>query len=155
MTTMTKCAVITLMAAVSLTSDARANDGPKKQCSLATLRGSYIFTATGFNIVNGVPVPKTIAELIDFEGDGLLSVPGGTLSVNGMITQIQPGGVGTYTLEQDCTGTVAFNGGPSFRLFITNAKSGTMVQTNPNTVFQGHVTFLRELPRHPNDGQED
>src|SRR5262245_48680386 len=155
MTTMTKRTVIALMAAVSLTGDARADGGPKKQCSLATLRGSYIFTATGFNIVNGVSVPKTIVELIDFEGDGLLSVPGGTLSVNGAITQIQPGGVGDYTLEADCTGTVAFNGGPSFRLFLVGVKSGTMIQTNPNTVFQGHVTFLRELPRQAHDAQED
>src|SRR6266853_831252 len=73
-------------------------------CTLKTLRGSYVFAASGFTIVAGVVQPKAIVEVIDFNGDGTLSVPAATRSVNGVIAQIPPGGVGDYTVEAGCTG---------------------------------------------------
>jgi len=55
----------------------------------------YVFTASGFNIVSGVPQPKAIVELIRFFRDGTLDAPGGTVSINGSINPIpipgQPG----------------------------------------------------------------
>jgi len=90
-----------------------------KECNLGTLPGSYVFAANGYNIVGGVAQPKAIIELIDFDGDGTLSVPGGTRSLNGAVAQIQPGGGGTYTLEENCTGTLAFTGGPSFDIYLS------------------------------------
>jgi hypothetical protein len=114
-----------------------------KKCSLATLRGSYVFAANGYNIVGGAAQPKTIVELIDFNGDGTLSVPGGTRSLNGVIAQIPPGGGGDYTLEQDCTGTLAFSGGPTFDIYVSPlGETVWMIQTTPNTVFQGPATRL-------------
>ena len=50
----------------------------------STLDGLYVFTAPGFNIVAGVPQPKAIVELIDFHGDGELTVPAATVSINGV-----------------------------------------------------------------------
>ena len=47
---------------------ALADDG--KACTVQTLRGSYLFAASGFNIVAGVAQPKAIVEGIDFNGDG-------------------------------------------------------------------------------------
>lgn len=109
-------------------------------CSLRTLRGTYVFSASGFNIVAGVAQPKAIVEVIRFNGDGTLSVPAATVSLNGVIIRSLPGGFGTYTIEDDCTGTVAFNG-PTFDAFVSrDGDSLSMIQTNPNTVFQGTAT---------------
>ena len=49
-------------------------------CSFKTLmlHGSYVFAATGYNIVSGVAQPKAIVEVINFNGDGTLSVPAAT-----------------------------------------------------------------------------
>lgn len=112
------------------------------ECDVRRLRGSYIFTASGYNIVGGVPQPKTIVELIDFNGDGTLTVPGGTVSINGNVVQ-NVSGVGAYTLDAECRGTVTFTPGPSFDIFVEpNGKQAVMIQTNPGTVFQGIVTRL-------------
>jgi hypothetical protein len=114
-----------------------------KACNLGTLSGSYVFAADGYNIVSGLAQPKAIVELIDFNGDGTLSVPGGTRSVNGVVAQIPPGGAGDYTVEQGCTGTLVFSGGPSFDIHIApHGETVWMIQTNPNTVFQGRATRL-------------
>ena len=68
------------------------------------------------------------------------TVPAATLSANGVIIRSLPGGFGTYTVEDDCTGTVAFNG-PTFDAFLSRtATTISMIQTNPNTVFQGLAT---------------
>ncbi len=110
-------------------------------CGLETLRGTYVFGATGFNIVAGVALPKAIAEVIEFNGDGTLSVPAATLSVNGVIIRSLPG-VGTYAVEDDCSGTIAF-AGPAFDIFIErNAETVWMIQTNSNTVLQGTATRI-------------
>jgi hypothetical protein len=106
-------------------------------CSLKTLRGSYVFAANGYNIVSGVAQPKTIVEVIDFNGDGTLSVPAVTLSVNGVIARPPIGGTGSYTVDAACTGTITF-AGPLFDIFISpNGEKLWMIQTNAGTVFQG------------------
>jgi hypothetical protein len=115
-----------------------ANPG---NCSLHTLRGSYVFAASGYNIAGGVAIPKAIVEPIDFHGDGTLSVPAATVSVNGMINRIAPGPGGEYTLDAACKGTLTFTGGPSFDIYLApSGNTGWMIQINPNTVFQGTVT---------------
>ena len=137
--------LIAVTMAVAVSGVAWGRDGQNGQpCQLSTLRGSYVFTANGFNIVNGVPVPKAIVELLDFNGDGTLTVPGVTVSINGAISEPPPGGVGDYTLEANCTGTIAFTGTPlTFRIYVEpTGKDGWMIQTNPNTVFQGTVTLM-------------
>ena len=108
-------------------------------CTVRTLRGSYVFSASGFNIVGGVQQPKAIVEVIAFNGDGTLNVPAATVSVNGVIFR-SVNSPGTYTVEDDCSGTVTFNG-PTYDMFLS--KDGddiSMIQTNPNTVFQGLAT---------------
>ena len=114
------------------------NNGQGPVCDSATLRGEYVFTARGFNIVAGVAQPKAIVELIEFHGDGALTVLGGTVSVNGVIAQIPPNGTGNYSLGPDCNGTLSFIPAPNFTLFVErDGTSGWMMQTNPNSVFQG------------------
>ena len=119
-------------------SDSSADEG--RHCRLQTLRGSYLFAASGFNIVGGVAQPKAIHEVLVFNGDGTLTVPAVTLSVNGAINH-PPGSPGDYTLEASCTGTLVFTGGPSFDIVAApDGRTVWMFQTNPNTVFQGTAT---------------
>jgi hypothetical protein len=145
-----------LVAAISLgmsgiTPAAAGPPPPPGDCTDGTLDGLYVFTASGFNIVSGVPQPKAIIELIHFYGDGTLDAPGGTNSINGTINPIpippNPPSTGTYTLQsvaapdKGCTGTIAFNSGPSFFIFTApDGKDIQMIQTNPNTVFRGSAT---------------
>ena len=130
--------------AVAMTGGARADNEDQGKCDSRTLKGSYVFTASGFNIVAGTAQPKAIVELIDFHGDGTLTVTGGTVSINGAITQIAPNGVGNYTLEPGCVGTLAFIPGPSFNIVVEkDGKSGWMIQNNPNSVFQGTLALRR------------
>ena len=123
-----------------------------EKCTLAMLNGLYVFAATGYT---GLPVtstspavPKAIIELIRFNGDGSLDVPGATRSVNGTITQIPAGGTGSYTVadlvppDGACRGTITFSpGGPHFDLFIApKGERMWMIQTDTGNVFQGTAT---------------
>ena len=139
---------MTVMAiAWGISSTAQA-DGDSQVCGPQTLLGSYVFTAHGFNIVSGAAQPKAIVEGIDFNGDGTLSVPFGTLSVNGFIIQIPPGGAGTYTLDSTCEGTLTFTTGPvNYTISVhQNGKEIWMIQTDSNTVFEGTVKKVSRAP---------
>lgn len=117
------------------------SEGP--ECREHKLKGLYVFTASGY-AMNGA-VPKAIVELIRFNGDGTLVVTGGTVSVGGNITAIQPGvATGTYSLDEDCRGTLSFlPSGPNFNIFATPRGDDLwMVQTNPGNIFQGNVTKM-------------
>ena len=119
---------------------AKDDDDDVKACSDSTLRGLYAFTASGFNIVASVPQPKAIVELIRFNGDGTLTVPAATVSINGVITRSPPNGTGIYTVGPDCTGSLAFGPpGPTYDLFVVFKGSEIqMIQTGPGSpVFQG------------------
>ena len=129
-------------------------EGERRACTERTLRGSYVFSATGFNIVGGVPQPKAIVEVIAFNGDGTLDVPAATVSLNGVIIRSLPS-VGTYTVEDNCSGTITFNG-PTFDMFLsTDGDDISMIQTNPNTVFQGLATRTSRTVRDVRPGLED
>src|SRR5437867_5420605 len=135
--------VAVAMAFVGVTGVARADDDGARECSVATLRGLYVFAASGYNIVGGAAQPKAILESIRFDGNGTLTVPSATVSLNGTILHFPPNGTGTYTVATDCTGTLAFGSGPTFDLVL--APKGVeffMIQTNPNTVLQGNVVRL-------------
>src|ERR1700736_2898252 len=118
-----------------------AEDG-KKECAPDTLDGLYIFSAAGFNIVFGAAQPKAIIELIRFNGDGTLTVPAATVSINGVIGRSPPGGTGSYMVEPDCTGSLQFgtavSPGPKYDLFVAFKGSEIqMIQTGPGSpVFQ-------------------
>lgn len=111
------------------------------ECSVETIDGLYVFSASGSSLVNGVWQPKAIVEQIQFNGDGTLTVPAATVANragDGAITRATPGSAGTYTLDENCTGTLQFTPGPSFDLF--GSPSGLqfeMIQTNANNVIEG------------------
>jgi hypothetical protein len=121
------------------TSGVSSAEAARRACTDRTLRGSYVFSASGFNIVGGVQQPKAIIEVIVFNGDGTLDVPAATVSLNGVIVRSLHS-VGTYTVEDTCSGTVTFNG-PTYDIFLSrDGDDISMIQTNPNTVFQGLAT---------------
>src|SRR5438552_18948102 len=77
------CALVSLVAAMALgTSGAARADGRGLGCGEYTLRGSYVFTAHGWNIVGGVAQPKGIVEGINFNGEGTLVSPYASISNN-------------------------------------------------------------------------
>jgi hypothetical protein len=130
--------------AVSGVAQAKDDDHDGKACSDSTLSGLYVFTASGFNIVGGAAQPKAIVELIRFTGDGNLTVPAATVSLNGVIGRSTPGGTGQYRVEVDCTGSLVFGpplapSGPTYDLFVGFKGSEIqMIQTRPGSpVFQG------------------
>jgi hypothetical protein len=84
------------------------NDNNGKECSLSTLDSLYLFSASGFNIVGGIAQPKAVVELIRFNGDGTLTGGPATASINGTITRSPAGGLGSYTVATNCTGTLDF-----------------------------------------------
>lgn len=145
-------AVAALTVALSFASAQTADetqgaDSNAPVCSVETLHGSYIFAAQGFDVVNGAAQPIAILEGIDFNGDGTLSVPFVTISINGQIIQLPPGGVGVYTVETSCAGTLKFTNGPSFNIFVRpSGKTLWMIRTDPNTVLQGTVTKVPGAP---------
>ena len=124
----------------------RRKTGDSSSLGANSFRGSYVFSATGFNIVGGVPQPKAIVEVIAFNGDGTLDVPAATVSLNGLIIRSFAGS-GTYTVEDDCSGTVTFNG-PAYDIFLSpDGDDISMIQTNPNTVSQGLATRISRRVR--------
>ena len=136
-----------MVLAVSGVARAHDDDDDGKACSVATLDGLYVFTASGFNIltVAGVQVaqPKAIVELITFNGDGTITGGKTTVSLNGTIIHSQ-NTPGTYTLGPDCTGHLKFMDGganPEFDLYVAFKGSQIqMIQTFQTVgapVFQG------------------
>ena len=121
----------------------------RADCGLETLHGSYVFNPHGFNIVNGAAQPIAVFEGIDFHGDGTLTVPFATVSVNGLILHFPPGGTGTYTLNQSCEGNLTFNdSGVHYDISVRgSARQIEMIETDANSVLNGTAEKVLGLPR--------
>jgi len=102
------CASVCLAATMALSTSATAQSAPGGQvCSAGMLRGLYLWTLDGY-----------LLEGIRFNGDGTLSVPFGTVNIGGTIVIDVSGGVGTYTVAADCTGTLSITDGPTFNMYV-------------------------------------
>jgi hypothetical protein len=123
-----------------------AQDEPAPACSTATLTGLYIFDASGFVVNVG---PKAVVEFLNMNGDGTLTSVA-TANVNGTVIAHQVHGSGSYSVNPDCTGTLAFNpAGPHFDIYI--APLGTefhMIQTDAGQVLAGKVTQVSRARPH-------
>ena len=125
--TLHSLAAAAIALSVSASVQADDNEGRSRECSEATLQGLYVFSASGFSIVAGVAQPRALVEFIRFNGDGSLSNPAVTLSINGVITRGGgPALAGAYSIAPNCTGSLAFGPpGPTFDLYV--APSGSEV----------------------------
>ena len=130
---LTQAVIVTIGAAMAVVVHADNGNPHGGKCSEATLDGLYVFSATGFSIVAGVAQPRAVVEFIRFNGDGTLSNPAVTISINGAIFRGGgPGQAGTYSIASNCTGSLAFGPpGPTFDLYV--APSGSQV----NMMFTG------------------
>ena len=93
-----------------------AADG--QACSVHTLRGLYLWTFDGYQNVGGNLVPKAVMQGTRFNGDGTTINEFGTVNIGGFIIIDATGGVGTYTVAPDCTGTLSITDGPSFNMYV-------------------------------------
>jgi hypothetical protein len=105
-------------------------------CSVATLKGTYLFAYDGLEIKDNDQVPFAFAGYEVYNGNG--NVQGvASASVNGEITRNEPFS-GTYTVNADCTGTITYTDGTHYDQFIApDGSLVTFVQTNPGTVAAG------------------
>ena len=62
--------------------------------------------------VGGNLVPKAVMQGLRFNGDGTTFNTFGTVNIGGTIIIDATGGVGTYTVAPDCTGTLSITDGP-------------------------------------------
>ena len=145
---MTKCAA-TLPLILCLPGLAAADQ--TQRCKTDILRGQYIFTGSGFTRgPSAGPAdpwfPKAIIELLTFNGDGTLTTPGVTLANpfgnTGNILQLPAGAPGSYTINDDCTGTLQFfdANNVAYKIYVDPPRGENiwMIQVNPvNNVLQG------------------
>ena len=81
------------------------------------LRGLYLWTFDGYTDLGGGLVPKAVmqgpgsTEMVDVQSFGTVNI-GGTIIIDAT------GGVGTYTVAPDCTGTMSITDGPSFNIYV-------------------------------------
>jgi hypothetical protein len=115
-----------------------------KTCSLATLNGVYVFDATGFNIINGVAVPKTVVNFLTFKGDGSLTSIA-TAVVGGNKVADDTPGTGSYIVNADCTGNLTDARGFTFDLFIApHGRSFHMIQTVTGQMLAGGAQRVKD-----------
>jgi hypothetical protein len=113
------CALVSLVAAMALGTSATAGATADGQvCSVHMLRGLYLWTFDGYANLGGNLVPKAVMQGTRFNGDGTTINAFGTVNIGGTVIIDATGGVGTYTVAADCTGTLSITDGPSFNMYV-------------------------------------
>lgn len=140
-------------AALVLASTSVASAAEQKECRLTTLRGEYIFSASGFTRpAAGFPwVPKALVEVMRFDGDGTVATPALTVvnpggDAGAVISPPGGGSTGSYTVHESCTGTINFGDGVAFNIYVAPLGNELwLIQTHSSNafpsqnVFQGHA----------------
>ena len=112
------CALVCLAATMAPGTSATARAEANRHCNVGMLRGLYMWTWDGYQNVGGNLVPKAVMQGLQFNGDGTTFNPFGTVNIGGFIIIDATGGVGTYTVAADCTGTLSITDGPSFNIYV-------------------------------------
>jgi hypothetical protein len=139
----TMLAGVLAVALISFSAHARAASSPSAQqggCSLATLKGQYAATQSGFQVTGTSKGPFATAATYVFDGRGHEHGIT-TRSVNGVITR-HLSFTGTYTLNRNCTGTETVTdstGAVRHYDFATVPSGGrfTFIRTDPGVVGSG------------------
>jgi hypothetical protein len=128
------CALVCLAAAMALSTPVTARPAADAHgCSVEMLRGLYLWTFDGYENFGGNFVPKAVMQGLQFNGDGTTFNTFGTVNIGGTIIIDATGGVGTYTVAPDCTGTLSIIGGPSFNIYVgPGAQQVWTTETSPN-----------------------
>jgi len=113
------CALVCLVAVIAPGTSGTVRAAADTQvCSVGMLRGSYIWTFDGYTDLGGTMVPKAVMQGLRFNGDGTTFNTFGTVNIGGFIIIDSTGGVGTYTVAADCTGTISITDGLSFNMYV-------------------------------------
>jgi hypothetical protein len=107
-----------------------------EECSVATLKGTYLYAYEGFTIEGNTKGPFAVAGSEVFDGQGnVRSIS--TVSTNGKIdrnVRID----GEYVVNADCTSTASYSDGTHYDQFLApDGKTFVFIQTNPGTVAAG------------------
>jgi hypothetical protein len=115
---------------------AKDEDASRAKCSVATLKGTYLFAQNGVEIKGDEQRPFALAGYDVFDGNG--KVKGlASANFNGKITRKEPL-PGTYSVKANCTGTFTFTNGARYDMFIApDGSMFTFVRTNPDIVSAG------------------
>ena len=98
-------------------------------CSVATLRGTYLFTSNGFNVGGKFDGPFAAAGYNVLDGRGRLKTIV-SYSLNGKIGRFKRV-AGRYTVNADCTGTIPGWTDTPYGIFVAREGS-TMAPLKPD-----------------------
>jgi len=142
-------AVLCIAAIASLPLRADSPPAEGKNCTLATLRGTYLLTARlDAPSYAQVPlVPQVVGGLRTFDGAGKSSASA-TVNAGGVILQgVRSAGV--YVLNADCTGTMIGDGTRHYDIYVAPDGSAAVgIRTDPGVV--EIVKFKRVSPPSDN-----
>jgi hypothetical protein len=131
---------------LGMSATARAADDTQacSVCSVGMVKGLYLWTFDGYADFGAGLVPKAVMQGTRFNGDGTTVNAFGTVNIGGSIIIDATGGVGTYTVAADCTGTLTITDGPSFNIYVgPNAKQLWITQVAGSAVGLGVGTATR------------
>jgi hypothetical protein len=127
-----------------------ANGDRQGECSLATLKGRYLFANSGIALppAFGVTQPTWAADagfiVFDGEGAGTANVTvriGGNVVLQNLVTPI------SYMVNRDCTGSYTVPNGPGFDLFIApGGEEYALIATDPSGNYPSSIQ--RRVARH-------
>ena len=109
------------------------HDARVRVCTMATLKGQYLFADAGTLLPPVVPQPtlSAYAGFHVFNGDGtgtdvITGRVGGEIVLENVVSPI------SYSVNADCTGSLTVVGGPTFGLFIApDGESIASITTDP------------------------
>ena len=135
------CALVCLVAVIAPGTSAPARAAADAQvCTVGMLKGLYLVTFDAYENFNGNFVPVAVMQGLRFNGDGTTFNTFGTVNIGGTIIFDATGGVGTYTVNPDCTGTLSPAPGiaPTFNIYVgPGAKQVWTIQTSPDSLAPG------------------
>jgi hypothetical protein len=139
---------------IAAIADAQPSPGVGGGCSLATLRGDYLYAQDGFHVQgtdakSRTPFAQSGRE--SFDGAGKMKGVF-TASENGTI--VRGSYTATYTMKKDCSGTISITDASKKTFhydFFTNPDGGEIVwvQTDPGSVSSGWERRQRPGPPPP------
>ena len=128
------CALVCLAATMAPGTSATARAEVDRHCSVQMLRGSYLMSLDGYDLLNGNFVPLAVMQGLRFNGDGTTLNTFGTVNIGGTIIFDAGGFSGTYTVAADCTGTLSPAPGiaPTFNIYVgPGAQQVWIIQSGP------------------------
>jgi hypothetical protein len=135
------CALVCLVAVIAPSTSGNARAAADAQvCSVGMLKGLYLWTFDGYARLGGNLLPKAVMQGLQFNGDGTTFNPFGTVNIGGTVIIDATGGVGTYTVAADCTGTISITNGPSFNMYV--GPGAQQIWTTQTNVGPGNGTGL-------------